>query len=278
MLTEVDLIRGWLREDKTLKVMDKLAKKQFKTHKERVKYYLKLFYKVWNALTKYVKAQTSQGKLVAFPLIGSFYQNKGAPVTGDQDTQGGYWFIPNPSFLDEGKFDFKPDEHNKNPYEVPKRAVAKVNASSIAEVWETTTNTALFVLKKIVRTVILNSRSDIKLDFRIGYLKVIHHQLSFEPSGLHSRWLSSDNPFDGLEAQMDINLPKEKRTSRRTTNSAYSTIRVPRTSMSNRLEIKQYINASNPNPQSGAYRYPQNNKYVIGFHKKGKKSAFAGQK
>ena len=39
------------------------------------------------------------------------------------------------------------------------------------------------------------------------------------------------------------------------TYSVYSTIKVPKTSMSNRKDMSRFINPSNPNPQDGVPRY-----------------------
>lgn len=68
-------------------MMDKLVKKKFKSPKERIKTYVKMFFRVWNGLTKYIKSQTYKGRLVRFSLLGSFYQQP-KPETEDQDFTG----------------------------------------------------------------------------------------------------------------------------------------------------------------------------------------------
>jgi len=63
----------------------------------------------------------------------------------------------------------------------------KVNVSSIAQTCGITTGTATFVLKKIIQTIMLNSRDSIKLNLRIGDLVIESGEVSFYPSGVHPR-------------------------------------------------------------------------------------------
>lgn len=192
--------------------------------------------------------------------------------------------------LDEGQLEFKSDVCNKSPYEdnAMNLKKVKINTSSLAEVTGLSTNAVMFILKKIVSTLIQNTNIDIKLNMRIGYLKVVSNRLIFESNGFHSRCFSTERPFQGVESPMN-NYPNAKlfESARRTVNSAYSTIRVPESRLalnissdyiSNKENNQHFINASNPNPQSGNHRYPRNNQFVMGFQHQQKRVGTAKSK
>ena len=61
-----------------------------------------------------------------------------------------------------------------------------MNVGSIAHVCSISTNTAMFVLKKIMHA-ITNLEQDIKLNLRIGYLRIERKELSFIPNSKHAR-------------------------------------------------------------------------------------------
>lgn len=166
-------------------------------------------------------------------------------------------------------------DSNQSPYYTHEDAhIVKVNVSSIAEVCDTNSSTALYILKRIISALIDNCRKEIKLNLRIGSLRFTKGQMSFQPYGSQSRCFSSDKPIEILNSPLALNatfnvIPR----SRKTNSSANSTIRVPKTSMG-RDRQKNLINMSNPNPQVGVHQYPRNNRYVMGFHKKTRKGAF----
>jgi hypothetical protein len=254
MLTEVDIFKICLKEPKILKTMDKLTELEFPTVKDKIKNYVKIFYRVYNGFTKYIKAQTIQGRLISFSLLGSFYPLKNEDTQGTKDV----WFTPNSNFLDDGNFHFKTDEFNKSPYECPEDLKRiKMNVGSIAHVCSISVNTAMFVLKKIMHT-LTNLDQDIKLNLRIGFLKIERKELSFIPNSKHARCFSIEKTAPGLMSPMSSSFHTRDFMSRKhkgSSYSVYSTIRVPKTSMSNRKETNRFINPSNPNPQDGVPRY-----------------------
>jgi len=86
MLTELEIFKLCFKDkpndneeltqdsnSKILEIMDKLTQKSHENTREKVKEYVKIFYRVWNGLIKFTRAQVNQGKLVSFSLLGSFY-------------------------------------------------------------------------------------------------------------------------------------------------------------------------------------------------------------
>ena len=57
---------------------------------------MKLFYKVWSGLTKYIKSQCSKGRCVDFPYVGRFMKRINA--------EDKYFIVPHIDFLDSGRF------------------------------------------------------------------------------------------------------------------------------------------------------------------------------
>ena len=85
MITELEIFRMCLKTEKVCKIMDRLTKKRYKFPKERIKSYMKMFFRVWNGLTKYIKSQTNQNRLVSFSLLGSFYLYNGSDNDNEQE-------------------------------------------------------------------------------------------------------------------------------------------------------------------------------------------------
>ena len=82
----------------------------------------------------------------------------------------------------------------RNPYEhIQNKQVSKVSYGSIAEVWNTTSNTVHFILKKIISTAISQAKVGVKLYMRVGYLILWRDKVMFESISSHNRWFSSDN-------------------------------------------------------------------------------------
>ena len=135
--------------------------------------------KVWNGLTKFILSQANQNRVAKFSLIGSFYLNN---AEGDGKVGlNRYWFIPDPEFMSVWKLHFQINEFNKNPYElIQNKQVSKVNYSSIAEVWKTTSNVVHFVLKKIISTTVTHSNQWVKLYMRVGFLIFDKDKIAFE--------------------------------------------------------------------------------------------------
>lgn len=131
-----------------------------------------------------------------------------------------------------------------------------MNVGSIAQVCSISTNTAMFVLKKIMHT-LTNLELDIKLNLRVGYLKIERKELSFIPNSKHARYFSIEKTVPGLMSPMSSLYTRDfmSKKNKGSSYSGYSTIRVPKTSMSNRNEVSRFINPSNPNPQDGVPRY-----------------------
>ena len=65
---------------------------------------MKLFFKVWNAYTKYILRQWVQKRCFVSPFIGSFLQSK-------SDNKK-FQFIPNKEFLEAGGFRYDTAKNN----------------------------------------------------------------------------------------------------------------------------------------------------------------------
>ena len=65
---------------------------------------MKLFFKVWNAYTKYILRQWVQKRCFVSPFIGSFLQSK-------SDNKK-FQFIPNKEFLEAGGFKYDVGKNN----------------------------------------------------------------------------------------------------------------------------------------------------------------------
>ena len=64
-------------------------------NKDEKKERMKVYYKVWSGLTKYIKSQCEKGRCVDFPLVGKFMKLL------NSDT---FLFVPHIDFLESGKF------------------------------------------------------------------------------------------------------------------------------------------------------------------------------
>lgn len=69
---------------------------------------MKLFYKVWSGLTKYLKSQCDKGRCVDFPLVGRFIKKN----YSDREI---CCFIPHLDFVESGRFKFAENEYNVSP-------------------------------------------------------------------------------------------------------------------------------------------------------------------
>ena len=75
-LTQVHIFKYILLQEKNLKFMKLLINKEFKTKKEKLRFYLKIFLKVWTAFGKYLNKLVKQGKVVGYNPLGWFYKDK----------------------------------------------------------------------------------------------------------------------------------------------------------------------------------------------------------
>lgn len=69
---------------------------------------MKIYYKVWSGLSKFIRSQCSKGRCVDFPLIGRFMKRI--------STSDKYLFIPHIDFIDSGKFQFPENDYNISPF------------------------------------------------------------------------------------------------------------------------------------------------------------------
>jgi len=99
--------------------------------KESAKVILKLYYKAWSGLTKFIRSQVKQNRLVYFPIVGSFAK---ICILDANSQSEEIVFIPDLKFLDKEKLSFSDNKTNKNPYAENKASKIKVSPSSIAQV------------------------------------------------------------------------------------------------------------------------------------------------
>lgn len=123
MITETEIFKFCLSNKTNLKILDRMVKPECGSVKEKIKYYVKLFMRVYNALTKFVKAQTDQGKTVIYNLSHPTNLSKSKET-----------YVLKPT-------SFTSNLENEGTNEI------KVNVGSIAQVCSIKTNVALFIVK-----------------------------------------------------------------------------------------------------------------------------------
>lgn len=181
--TELDVFKICLGNKSTIQKLSKdILKCEDYKSKQSLKEWLKLYYKVWSGLTKFIRSQCSQNRWVHFSLVGSFSSVSNLENNKDESKQNVYWFIPDVSFLDKGNYKFQEDQCNKNPYSEIKIAKVNVSPSSIANVCSTTPEAVSYILKDIVSKSIKLSKEgkSVRLALKIGYLNLYQGKVLFD--------------------------------------------------------------------------------------------------
>lgn len=220
---------------------------------------LKLYYKVWSGLTKFIRSQVKQQRCVHFSLLGSFSSVAKMEGNNSQAGQDTWCYTPDVNFLDRGNFKFSDDEHNNNPYSDSKMNRVQVSPSSIASVCGTTTEVVSYILKDIVSKALLLCKEGVgvRLNLKIGYLNLYHSRVYFEAVG-HS---NKDNSCtQSLNRLIGRRVNKSFGGSPHMTDlTVRSSVKTPGSVASFYSGRSKHIHASNPNPQVGENVHPRVN-------------------
>ena len=104
VLTEMDVFKKWIAWKSTQeKLGSNILKLSNPKSKEDSKNMLKLYYKVWSGLTKFIRSQVNQQKWVYFSLLGSFTSVAMIDGTQSPEDKNQWCYIPDVTFLDLGK-------------------------------------------------------------------------------------------------------------------------------------------------------------------------------
>jgi hypothetical protein len=220
---------------------------------------LKLYYKVWSGLTKFLRSQCSQQRCVYFSLLGSFCSKSHFDGTkGEEDGQV-YVYIPDNKFLGNGDFKYSDDSHNKNPYSDTKIAKINVSPSSIAQVCETSSEAVSYVLKDIVtRSVSLSKEGvSVRLALKIGHLNIYPGKVLFEPVAE----ITNNYTTNGMNRLIGRRTHKSYGGGSKFMNTTMrSSVRTPGSAQSIYTGKSKRAHPSNPNPQNGSAIHPVFNK------------------
>ena len=114
VFNELDVFKKWVSsKNTTTKLGRDILKLEGYKSKAGSKAILKLYYKVWSGLTKFLRSQCVQQRCVYFSLLGSFCSKshfEGSQSAADEKI---YILIPDAKFLDKGDFKYSDDTWNK---------------------------------------------------------------------------------------------------------------------------------------------------------------------
>ena len=257
--TELDVFKKWVTSKNTIDRLGiRILALQDAKSKQCNKDMLKLFYKVWSGLTKFIRSQVTQQRWVYFSLLGSFSSISNFEGTNTTNDKEDYWFVPDIKFLDRGKFKFSDDRNNKNPYSDVKKAKINVSPSSIAQVCNTNSEAVSYILKDTIQKAISLSKDGIssRLNMKVGFLNIYQNKILFEPikSAYNDNAPSAMNKLIGRRTNKSIGGG-----SKLMNLSMRSSVRTPGSVTSMYTGKSKFIHASNPNPQIGANLYPKVN-------------------
>ena len=128
---------------------------------------MKVYYKVWSGLTKFIRSQCEKGRCVDFPLVGRFMKRI---ISGTESGEDKYFFVPQIDFVESGKYSFPENDFNISPLSkllpvsinrlkytesnlmiilqnLP--SAIPVSASAIASVTDVNRDTVMSILKEI---------------------------------------------------------------------------------------------------------------------------------
>ncbi len=104
-LSEVDLFKHILSQRRNVKIMEKILKLEFASKRDKIKHFVKLFFKVWNGFTKFLKKGVESDKAVGFSVFGYFYRKWNGKETLVA-------FQPAGKFVEEGEFEYREGRGN----------------------------------------------------------------------------------------------------------------------------------------------------------------------
>jgi len=150
-LSETHIFKMWCNDqafvNKILTLENQPAeieKQDQKTQLERRKFVFRIFAKVWSGMTKYIISQCSQGRVIDTGIIGMFsMEDRETSMINSEISfdSGSYFYQPTAKFLDDAKLSLFENEFNINPYSEISKPIVRISHSSIAAVWDCTSDT-----------------------------------------------------------------------------------------------------------------------------------------
>ena len=260
VLTELDVFKKCVASKTTMtKLAGEILRIKDVKSKQTSKIMLKLYYKVWSGLTKFLRSQCSQQRCVYFSLLGSFCSISHFEGSRNPSHEQVYLYIPDAKFLDRGGFKNIDDDYNKGPYSDTKMHKVNVSPSSIAHVCDTNTEAVTFILKDIINKSINLSKEaiSIRLGLKIGHVNISKHKVFFE--SLSSSF--NDYSSNGMNRLIGRRMHKSFGNGTKYASMSMKTsVRTPGSAQSIYSGMSRRIHASNPNPQAGETIHPKFNK------------------